>query len=276
MGGGGGGFRVGLCTVTLRSLDPAEVVRLAASAGVEVLEWGGDVHVPPGDTTAAARARRLSEAAGLGVLSYGSYLFLDATTATGPSDGIDAVLDTAVELGARWVRVWAGMGVEPDGTGADWEAVAAAGRRVAAAAAARGLLLVLEFHGGTPTATAAGTVRLLDAVGSPACLTAWQPPYWDPLDAARESTDLAALSPRLAHLHVYDWDADGTRHSLARTRGRWVRRVRAAVAAGGAVPAGVPRGALVEFLPGDDPAALAGEVTVLRDVLGVAGAHATG
>ncbi|MFZ4519949.1 MAG: sugar phosphate isomerase/epimerase family protein, partial [Microthrixaceae bacterium] len=265
----------GLCTVTLRSLDPPEVVRLAADAGVEVLEWGGDVHVPPGEVVAAERVRRLTEDAGLAVLSYGSYLFLDDATAGAPAARIDGVLDTAVALGSPWVRVWGGLGVEPDADGADWDAVVAAGRRVAAAATSRHLLLVLEFHGGTPTASAAGAVRLLEAIGSPACLTAWQPPYWDPTDPDRERADLGALAPRLAHLHVYDWEPDGSRHPLERGRDRWVDRVRVALGAGVAVPAGAPRGAFLEFLPGDDPAVLAREAAVLRGVLAAAGGAPT-
>ena len=42
-------IRPGLCSVTFRALDVPAVVRLAAEAGLERIEWAGDVHVPPGD-----------------------------------------------------------------------------------------------------------------------------------------------------------------------------------------------------------------------------------
>ena len=50
----------GLCSVTLRARSIAEVVDAAVGAGLAAIEWGGDVHVPPGDLQAAAEARRCS------------------------------------------------------------------------------------------------------------------------------------------------------------------------------------------------------------------------
>ena len=67
-------IRPGLCSVTLRALEPSAVVELAAAAGLEAIEWGGDVHVPPGDVDRAGQVRTLTEGAGLAVASYGSYL----------------------------------------------------------------------------------------------------------------------------------------------------------------------------------------------------------
>jgi 3-dehydroshikimate dehydratase len=258
-------LRPGLCTVSFRALEPAEVVERAAAAGVEALEWGGDVHVPHGDLAPARRAADATAAAGLTVVSYGSYLFLD----DGVGDHLDAVLDTARELGAPGVRVWCPFGVDADATEADRAVVTAAAARAAAAAAEQGLHLTVEFHGGTLTATAASARRLLDDVDSPALLSAWQPPYWDPRSDADEDADIALLGPRLSHVHVYDWDADGTRHPLARSAPRWAARLAVATDAGAAaVAAGVPRSALIEFVPDDDPAVLAAEVATVRRLLG--------
>ena len=60
-------IRPGLCSVTFRSLPVEEVVRHAASAGLEGIEWAGDAHVPPGDLDAATHARTVTEEAGLAV-----------------------------------------------------------------------------------------------------------------------------------------------------------------------------------------------------------------
>src|SRR5690625_849857 len=45
---GGPMLRPGICSVTYRDLPPEEIVPLAAEAGLECIEWGGDVHVAPG------------------------------------------------------------------------------------------------------------------------------------------------------------------------------------------------------------------------------------
>ena len=67
-------FRPGLCSVTFRTLAPESIVALAAECGIAGIEWAGDVHVPPGEVDTARRVRQLTEAAGLSVVSYGSYV----------------------------------------------------------------------------------------------------------------------------------------------------------------------------------------------------------
>ena len=71
-------LKSGLVSVSFRSLPPEEIVRLAAGCGLGAIEWGGDVHVPPGDIANAARVGEMTRAAGLAVSSYGSYYRLGA------------------------------------------------------------------------------------------------------------------------------------------------------------------------------------------------------
>ena len=67
-------FRLGLCSVTFRRLSPGEVVAAAVAAGVDGIEWGADVHVPPGDRSVADEVARWCTDAGIACPSYGSYL----------------------------------------------------------------------------------------------------------------------------------------------------------------------------------------------------------
>ena len=100
----------GLCSVTMRHLGVEEVAKIAAECGLVAIEWGGDVHVPPGDAGAVNRARTATRAAGLDCASYGSYLLADHDRQPGT---IARVLDTAVDLGAPNVRIWTPFGIEP-------------------------------------------------------------------------------------------------------------------------------------------------------------------
>jgi len=59
----------GLVSVTFRQLTVEEIGELATECGLQAVEWGGDVHVPPGDFAAARRALDT----GLKVAAYGSY-----------------------------------------------------------------------------------------------------------------------------------------------------------------------------------------------------------
>lgn len=65
--------RAGLVTVTFRQLSPEKIVETAKLAGLEVLERGGDVHVPAGDTRRAREVAVLTQEAGLQTVGYGSY-----------------------------------------------------------------------------------------------------------------------------------------------------------------------------------------------------------
>lgn len=257
----------GLCSVTFRD-DPVEVVAArAAAAGLAAVEWGGDRHVPPGDGDAVRAAVHHSDAHGLRVVSYGSYLFCDRER----PDGLTAVLDTTEALGTDRVRVWCPFGTEVGAAAAERARVTDAVASVAEAAAARGLEVYLEFHGGTLTATAASTRALLDAVAAPNLATGWQPPYWAPAPALDdERADLARLAPSVAHVHVYEWAPDLTRRPLEAGADRWPGRLAAAAAAGPAPtdptdPAeGAPRAALLEFVRDDDPAAFAADAATLQ------------
>jgi sugar phosphate isomerase/epimerase len=251
----------GLCSVTFRASTVDEVVRLAVGARLEAIEWGGDVHVPHGDVGAAKRARDATEAAGLECASYGSYCFADANATPAV---VEPVLDVAVELGAANVRVWAPFGAER-GSARTGEVVDALGP-IVAAAAERELQLSLEFHGGTLTATVDGALGLLGAVGAATLWTYWQPPYWAEGERSAEddASAVAALAPRLSHLHVYEWTGPEQRRPLAEGEARW-RAVLDAVS--GAGEWSRARCAFLEFVRDDDPAALMADAAVLRRVL---------
>lgn len=240
-------IRAGLCSVTFRGLGVDEVIELAVSSGLASIEWGGDVHVPPGDTHTARRVGERTRAAGLAVASVGSYYRCD--------DAFASVLSSAAALGAPRIRVWAGDTGSADATPADRARVASHLDNAALHAAAYGIDLALEFHGGTLTDTADSAIDLLSAIAATnvSC-------YWQPAVGADDSValaDLALLAPWLSTVHVFSWWPQHERLPLAAREALWSR----ALAFAGTLP-GVTD-ALLEFLPDDDPALLAGEAAAL-------------
>ncbi|MGH3748917.1 MAG: hypothetical protein ACRDT8_16140, partial [Micromonosporaceae bacterium] len=97
-------LRSGLCSVTYRALPAEAVARLAADSGLRAIEWGADIHAPPGDADRLAALRDVTLENGLVVASYGSYF------KAGPqgAEEFAPVLAAAVALGAPRIRVWAG------------------------------------------------------------------------------------------------------------------------------------------------------------------------
>jgi sugar phosphate isomerase/epimerase len=249
--------QAGLCSVTFRALPTDAIVDLAVETGLAGIEWGGDVHAPPGDLErAAAIARRCAEA-GIATPSYGSYLV--AGEADQP---ITAVLDTASALGATTVRVWAGRSSPDLADAAARHRVAGHLAALADRASAHGLTVALEFHPGTLTETVDSTLALLADAGDDRLRSYWQPRGGQPVDESLAEID--ALAGRLAHLHVFWWDGRGTRLPLADGEGLW----REAFVRASRREDGFDRYAFLEFVADDDPDAFRRDSAALRRFLG--------
>lgn len=255
----------GLVSVTFRELSPEEIIRLVRQAGLEALEWGGDVHVPHGDLARAREVNRLTVEAGLRVCAYGSYYRVGANEAP----DFETVLSTALALGAPLVRVWAGRKGSLESSPADWQRVVADSLRICDLAAREGLAVAYEFHRGTLTDTNESARRLLEladdelqaSAGRSALLCYWQPPI-----SSSQSYNIKGLEmvgPWLANLHVFHWvNAGGTpmveRRPLAEGEQDWPAYLRCISADKN------PHCALLEFVRGDRPEQFLEDAAVLK------------
>jgi hypothetical protein len=93
-------IRSGLVSISFRKVEAGDLIEEVVKAGQRGIEWGGDVHVPHGDTRKAEQVARWTRDAGLESAAYGSYYRL----ADEDSPEIEAVLDSAEALAAPTVR----------------------------------------------------------------------------------------------------------------------------------------------------------------------------
>lgn len=236
-------LKAGVCSVTFRKLTAQEVIRLTVQAGLQGIEWGGDIHVPHGDLRVAREVARQTRDAGLAVSSYGSYYRV------GHDDELpfERVLATAEELGAPVIRVWAGKRGAADATPDYWNQVVDDSQRIAQMAQREGITLCYEFHAGTLTDSAASAKRLLEAVNHPAMRTYWQPEVERSLPANLHA--LRTVLSWLVNIHVFWWTAAGQRRPLQEGQREWKRFLQIAALAG------VEHWALLEFVRDDAPEA---------------------
>lgn len=193
-------IEVGLASVTLRHKSVADVAVVAADAGLGVVEWGGDVHVPAGDLIAARKARALCDHNGLIVGTYGTYHKL----ADDDPGEFPVLVRTAVELGARRVRVWAGTRASADASPHYRAEVMSSLRRCADHAAGHGMPVTVEYHMESLTDDLASALALYDQADVVA--------HWQPRESPVVEHCLAevrALLPKLASVHAFSWGADG-------------------------------------------------------------------
>ncbi len=194
----------GICSVTLRSLGIDEVVRISSEAGLAGIEWGTDVHA--NDVDSAAHAKDATEAAGMTVLSLGSYY------RCGAFGDFEPILDLANAAGAPRVRVWAGELGSAGASQEHWDSVVKDTRRIADLAAEQGVAIAFEYHGNTLTDSPATTLELLDRVNHPNVGT-----YWQPAVGLSDEQALASLHEVLPHVvgvHCFSWGPAAERFPL--------------------------------------------------------------
>ncbi len=247
----------GLVSVTFRQLSPAAIVELVRQAGLQGIEWGGDIHVPHGDLVRAREVQALTAGAGLTVAAYGSYY--KAAHSEDQGLAFARVLETAVALGAPVIRVWAGPAGSADTDAAARTRVVADLARIAGLAAGAGVRIATEFHGGTLTDSNASTAQLLAEVGHPNFFAYWQPAVNQDDVACLAGIDL--IGPRLSHVHVFHWETVRNRRPLAEGAERWARFLRRIAAVPG------DRYAMLEFVEADAPESFLRDATTLKQWL---------
>lgn len=246
----------GLVSAAFKKLSPLEIIGLVKQAGLRGIEWNGDGHVSPGDLGCAREVRELSTEAGLTVAGYGSY-YRAGQSETAGGVAFERVLETAVELGAPVLRVWAGTAAS-DATSdeARWKIIEDL-RRIADLAARSLVAVSVEFYRGTLTDTEESTNQLLVEVDRPNFLAHWQPLPDE--DTATGLAGLRALLPRLGNVHV--WQGGPTekdRRPLSEGAERWTAFLEAIHDAPG------NRYALLKFVAGDSADAFLRDAATLK------------
>lgn len=248
----------GLVSITFRKLSPAEIVALVRKAGLRGIEWGGDIHVPHGDVGRAREVAALTQEAGLRVAAYGSYYRAGWSELNGLP--FKLVLDSAVELGAPTIRVWAGNKGSADAGESERWAVIEDLRRIAGLAAQVGVTISTEFHGGTLTDTNDSASQLLVEVDHPNVFTYWQPHVGEETPECVDG--LRAVLPRVSNVHVFHWwPTSADRHPLAEGAARWAEFLRELK------PLSGERFAMLEFVKGDEPEAFMRDAATLAEWL---------
>jgi 3-dehydroshikimate dehydratase len=248
----------GLVSVTFRSLDPDEIIRLAAQAGVQVIEWGGDIHVPAGEVERAREVGRRTREAGLMVSAYGSYYRLgEAATEKG---SFDRVLASAAALGAPTIRVWAGNKGSVECSSGERREVIDDALRVAEIAGRSGITISLEYHGGTLTDTRASVRSLLEELNHPNIEFLWQPSNGEPVETC--TVRLIEVLPRLRNVHVFHWwPSARERHPLSDGEAAWRTYIDIIRETGRSVDF------LLEFVLNDSPAQFVADAATLHRLL---------
>lgn len=206
-------MKTSLISVTFRKKTLAEVADIARKGGLEAIEWGGDVHVKPGDKEAIALANKLCADNGLSVSAYGSYY------RCGNGEDFVAVLETAKALGAKIIRVWAGGGfAHSSECSPEYRAEITENlRKAVKMAEAAGCIVATECHRNTLTDCLPSHTQLLEDV--PGLYTYWQP--FHDLTVEENKATILTLKDKIVNVHIYHRDSTNARTPLAVGANDW-------------------------------------------------------
>ena len=204
---------IGLCTVTFRELSVKDILHLAEKNQLEAIEWGGDVHLPPGDFETAKQICKESKKIGVKYTSYGSYYFLQ------DSQNFHEVLKTAKALGAKTIRVWAGKKASKEADNSYMKSLIQEAREIADLAAKEKIKIAFEYHSGTLTDTPEAAYRLINKINHPNLSLYWQPS--EQLSVLERQESLKKLLPIISNVHVFHWKDFYNRYSLKQGETEW-------------------------------------------------------
>ncbi|MBQ4354920.1 MAG: sugar phosphate isomerase/epimerase [Clostridia bacterium] len=206
-------FIPGLVSVTFRKHTRREIAEAMQKAGLSAIEWGGDVHVVPMDGEAVTDALAVCGEFGCRTASYGSYYRCTADDAFASS-----VVDTAVHLGTKHIRVWAGTKGSAAADSTDRAETVRNLKKICRSAAVHGITVSPEFHQGTLTDHYESAVRLMEETEEENLRLYWQPNQF--MDDAYNLAAVRAVLPYVSNVHVFTWDAK-TRYPLADGEKKW-------------------------------------------------------
>jgi len=192
----------GLTSITFRELAPAEIIRLVKEAGLDGIEWGADIHCPPGNLKNAEEVCHLMKESGLKTISYGTYY----NTGNRKDNNFEDIVATAAVLGAGNIRIWTGDIHSKDADCEYWSLSVNDIKWVAALAAAHDITVSFEYHHTTLSDCLESTVRLLNDVNMENVFTYWQPQAYSLVEDNVKDVQQLVQMKKLKNLHVFSWD----------------------------------------------------------------------
>ena len=244
--------KAGIVSISFRKYSKEEILAASKSAGLDSVEWGGDVHVPHGDIAEAKEAKRLTEEYGLHIAEYGSYYII------GKSEPalFAKVYESAKALGTDIIRVWPGQGKPSDSfSNEEYKAYVEDAKRICDLAP--DMTIALECHPNSLTDEYHTALRFLADVNKENLKMMWQPNQYRPLDYNIDAIN--ALLPYIVAVHVFSWERK-TRLPLIAKESDWLLYIK--------LLSGKDMNYMLEFMHDDNIETLKETASVLNSWLG--------
>lgn len=196
---------IGLTSVTLRQKSCEDILTFCQESGVQAIEWGGDLHIKPGDLIRARDIGDRTRHGGIQTFSYGSYYRLGSGDID--QQAFKIIAETALALGAEIIRIWTGSTQEGKNKDLLIEENAEELIELCRIASKYKLVIGLEYHRNTLTEDAEDLLTLLNKVQANNLKTYWQPNPELSLETHLKEINL--LKDHICCMHTFYWLHNG-------------------------------------------------------------------
>ncbi len=245
-------YRLAFTSVTFRKLSREEICIAAKENGVEYIEWGGDIHLPPDDENALTEVVSLQKKYGIKAISYGSYYRIGQRD----FELFGKILSVSEKIGCRRIRLWLGTASSDKTDEMLFESLVEETQKLCDMAKEKDITLSFEFHEGTFNDNGKSSLGFLKAVNRDNLAT-----YWQPLRVKADFDNLRAVAPYVDGVHVFYWDKFGIRHSLKKGTDEWENYISLLKTESKNTDY------ILEFVKGDSDIQFAKDVSALKDIL---------
>lgn len=211
-------IKAGLVSISFRDLSCEEIIDITKKCGLDGIEWGGDIHVPPNNPENAKQISELTKAAGLRTSAYGSY-YKAGTYGDNYKTEFAKILNTAVILEAPIIRIWAGNTASSEISEEKRTQITEECIELAKTAGEKGIKIAFECHRNTLTDDYSSSLRLMREANCDNLLMYWQPNETRTYDY--NFTALKNLMPYLENVHVFNWPEPNCRKPLCEAEAEW-------------------------------------------------------
>lgn len=246
---------LGLVSISFREISTEKLVDICVKEGIQAIEWGADVHVPPDNLENARKVKAYCDKNGISTPTYGSYYHIGVEEHKGNVD-FSTLVATAKVLGAKTIRVWPSKTASGEATPEFIEKCAEELRGLCKIAGDEGIGLGMEYHWGTLTDTAESALHLIECTGVSNLKTYWQMNY--NRTSEEHLKEIQLLKGHIANVHAYFWEG---RNRLPFAEGEEVWREYISLLKDEDVPF------MFEHLKDDSLEALSADTIVLKKLL---------
>lgn len=244
-------LEIGLCSVTFRNKSIDEIIQISVDNGLNFIEWGGDVHLKPGDFETANYIKNKCYSLDIKT-SYGSYFKYRE------EDDFELNLQTAKYLNTSDIRIWAKRIPSSEISLQDYNNFINISKKYADLALKYGIRINFENHRNTLTDTTDSALKMLNDIGKDNVLMYWQPQAGE--NIVQRLNSIKRLKNKLSKVHVFNWDDNFNRYALESAEEEWIKYAK---------ELGNNRTYLIEFVKDDSEEQFANDVKALKKIIGV-------